>query len=61
MLQEQQTVRAFPLRVGVRKVRANVAEAGRAEKRIAQSVRQNIAVRMANRSLIERHVDPAND
>ena len=44
VFKKQQAVRSFPLRIVVRKVRADVAQPRRAQKRIAQRVCQNIAV-----------------
>ena len=49
-----QTVRAFPLRVGVGEVRADVAEARGAEKRVAERVGEHVAIGVADRTFVER-------
>src|SRR5580704_7753784 len=61
MFQEEQAVRTLPFRIGVGKVRANVAQPGSAEQRITESMRQNVAVGVSDRSFVKRECDPANN
>ena len=61
VLQENQTVRAFPFRIRVRKMSTNIADPRCAKKRVAQCVCQDVAVGMPNRSFIERNINPADD
>src|SRR5579875_904493 len=50
---------ASPLFIGVREMSANIAERGRAEKRITDRMTQHVAIRMAHRAFFERHFGPA--
>jgi hypothetical protein len=61
MFQEEQAVRALPSRIRVGKVRANVAQPGSAEQRVTESVRQNVAVGVSDRSFVKWEFHPAND
>src|SRR5690242_3535174 len=61
VFQKEQTVRAFPLRIGIRKMRSNIAESRRAEQRIAHRMRQHIAVRVSDRPFVKRQLDTADD
>jgi hypothetical protein len=60
MLQEPQTRRALPLRIGVRKMSSDVSKPSRAQQRVAQSMRQHVTVGMTHGTLIERNFDPAD-
>jgi hypothetical protein len=61
MRQEQQAVRAFPLRIGIGKVRADISRPRRAKQRIAERMRDHVTVRMPHRPFIKRHFDAADD
>src|SRR5208283_371699 len=60
VLEENQAVRTLPLRVAIRKVRANIAKSCRAKKRVTQCVGEHVSIGMADRTLVERHFDPAD-
>ena len=51
---------ALPFRIGIREMRADVAEARRAEQRVAKRVAQHIAIGMAHRAFVERNFDSAD-
>lgn len=61
VFQEEQAVRAFPLRIRIRKQLADIAEPSRAKQRIAYRVSENVAVGMANRAFVKRKFDAADD
>src|SRR5579859_1421833 len=61
VLQKEEAVRAFPLRVGVGKMRADVAEPCRTQQRIAKRVSEHVTVGMTHRALIKRQLDSADD
>src|SRR5260370_38459376 len=61
VLEEKQARSAFPLRIRVRKMRADVAEPGSSQQRVAQGVAQDVAIGMSDRAFVERHMDPAED
>ena len=61
MLQKLHAISAFPLWIGIRKMRANIAQPCRAKKRVAERMRHNISVRMSNRTLVKRHFDPPDN
>jgi hypothetical protein len=60
VLEEEKAVRAFPLGIGVWKVRADVAEASGAKKRIAKRVGEDVAIGVADGAFIERDVNAAD-
>src|SRR5258708_7075561 len=47
MPQEEHAVRAFPPRIGVRKMRPDTADPRRTQQRVAHRMRQHIAIRMS--------------
>ena len=61
VFQEQEAVSAFPLGFVVGKMGADVAEAGGSEQRVAQCMRDHIAIGMADGPFIEGHLDAADD
>ena len=61
VLEEAKAVRIFPLRIGIRKMRANITEASRPQKRIADSVCQRVSIRVPDRALFERDLDAAKN
>src|SRR5690348_1020010 len=61
MFQEEQAVRAFPLRIGVWKMRADIAESRCAQQRIAKRMREHVAIRMSYRSFVKGQFDAADD
>jgi hypothetical protein len=61
VLKEKQAVCAFPLGIGVGKMRAYVTKPGRAEKSITQCVRENVAIRMAYGSFFKGQLDATNN
>src|ERR1700730_11589332 len=61
MFQEQQAVGALPLRIAIRKVCPNIPEPRRTQQRIANRMRQHVAIRVPRRPLIERQRNPPND
>src|SRR6266850_580951 len=61
MFEEQQAVGALPLRIAIRKMRADISEPRRTKQRIAKRMRQHVAVRVPHRPLVERQLHPAND
>jgi hypothetical protein len=61
VIEELQTRGAFPRGVCVREVRADIAQACRAQQRVADGMRQNVAIGMADGPFIERDFDAAQD
>src|SRR5258707_15673609 len=61
MFQENQTIRALPLRIRVRKMSPDIPKPGRTEQRIAKRMRQHIAVRMSHRASDEGQLNPAHN
>jgi hypothetical protein len=61
VFEEKQAVRAFPLWIGIRKMRSNIAESSGAEQRIAHGMRQHIAIRVSDRSFVKGQLDPTNN
>jgi hypothetical protein len=61
VFEKVKAVRAFPFGIAIREMRANVAEAGRAEERIANGVREDVAIGMPDRPLAEGNYDAADD
>ena len=59
--EQRAAVRAFPLRIGVGKVHAEVAERQRAENRIGNRMQQDVGVGMAVETALERDGDAADD
>ena len=60
VLQESQTGGIFPTRIFVREVRADVPKSGGAQQRVANRVRQDIAIGMADRAFVERYFDASD-
>src|SRR2546429_4908060 len=60
VLQKEQAVRAFPFRIAVREMWADVAESRRAEQSVAERVGEHVAVGMADGPLVERQLDAAD-
>src|SRR5205807_10401063 len=60
VLQKEQAVRAFPFRIAVREMCADVAESRRAEQSVAERVGEHVAVGMADGPLVERQLDAAD-
>ena len=61
VLEKQQAVRALPLGIAVRKVRADVAEPRSPQQRIAKRVCHHVAVRMPHWALLVRHFNSPDD
>jgi hypothetical protein len=61
MLQELHAVSAFPLWIGIRKMRANITQPRRAEKRVAKRMRHNIPVRMSRRPFVKKHFESTDN
>src|SRR5580658_9194278 len=59
-LEENQAGRPLPLRIGVREVRADVAQIRGAKKRIAERVAQHVAIGVALGAFVERNFDAAD-
>ena len=60
-LQKAQAGNALPFRVGVREMRADVTEAGRAEQRVANRMGQRVAVGVSHRAQMKLDFDTAQD
>src|SRR5260221_14739965 len=56
-----QAVRALPLGIGVREMCADVAKPSGAQQRVAERVRDYIAIGMAYGAFVERDFDAADD
>ena len=61
VFEEVKAVRTFPLGIAIRKMRADIAEARGAEKRIAQGMSEDVAIGMPNGSLAERNHNSPDD
>src|SRR5258707_337667 len=61
MLQKNQTVRALPLRIRIRKMRPDISQPGGPEQRIAKRMCQHISIRMPHRPFVKRQLNPANN
>src|ERR1700693_1150479 len=61
VFQKLHAVGAFPLRIGIRKMRADIPTSCRAKKCLAKRRRQNTADRMPRRAFIKRHFKPADN
>src|SRR5713101_2542367 len=61
VLEEEQARRALPFRIGVREMRADVAETGSSQQRVAQRVAQDVAIGMSDRAFVKWHFDPAEN
>src|SRR5437773_2180408 len=61
VFEKKQAVGAFPLGIGVRKMRTDVAESRRAKQRVAESVSEDVAIRVADGSFVERKRNTADD
>src|SRR5215469_8026504 len=61
VLKEQKAVRALPLGIGVGKMHADIAEAGRSKQRVTERVRHDVAVGMPHRSFVKRNLNAADD
>jgi hypothetical protein len=59
MLQETQAMSIFPARIGIRKMRANIAQPRRPQERVADRVRQRVSIGMADRPFFERDLNAA--
>jgi hypothetical protein len=59
MLQKTQAMRIFPAWIRIRKMRANITEARRAQERIADCVRQRVSVRVTDRPFFKRDLNAA--
>ena len=51
----------FVLRVGIREMAADVAQAGGAEQRVADGVRERVAVRVSRQAFVERNLHAAEN
>ena len=60
VLEEKEAGRVLPLRICVREMRADVAEGGGTEKRVAECVAEDVSVGMADGAFVERDLDAAN-
>src|SRR5260370_42515072 len=56
MLEKAKAVRIFPLRIGVRKMRANITETRGAQKCVTDGVCQRVSIAMAHRTFCVRHL-----
>ena len=61
VFEKVKAVRAFPLGIAIREMRANIAEAGGTEERIANGVREDVAIGMPDRPFAEGNYDAADD
>src|SRR5258706_9075366 len=61
MFQKSQAGDVFPLRIGVRKMCADVAESRGAEQRVANCVGQRVAVGVSHWAFVKWHFDSAED
>src|SRR6266567_6306206 len=61
VLQKEQAVCALPLRIRIRKMRADISQARRAQQRVAERVRQHVAVRMPDGTFVKRQLDASDD
>ena len=61
VLEEEEAVGAFPLGIVIRKMRADVAQASSAEKSVAECVSKDVAIGMADGTLVEWDFDAADD
>src|SRR6476646_1395704 len=61
VLEKKKTVRAFPFWIGVRKMRADIAETSGAEHRVTERMRQNVAVGVSDGTFVKRKFDSADD
>src|SRR5204863_5960197 len=61
MTEQHAAVGALPLRIGVGKMRAQIAERQRAENRVAHRVQQYVGVRMAVEAAVPGNRDAAED
>src|SRR5258708_15339808 len=61
MFQENQTVRALPLWIRVRKMRTDVAKPRLPQQRIANTMRNHIAIEVSHVSFVKMQLHPAND
>jgi hypothetical protein len=61
MLQKSQAGRVFPSRIGVGKMRADVAQSRGAQERVAERVRQRIAIGVADWTFRKREFYAAKD
>src|ERR1700680_1032935 len=59
--QKSQARNIFPFRIGVRKMRADVAKPRSAEQRVADRVRQRVAVGVSHGSFVKWNFDAAED
>ena len=53
-------IRAFPARIGIRKVHSDIAERRGAEKRVHHGVDENVGVAMPKKTLFKWNFDAAN-
>lgn len=61
MLEKTETLRILPLRIGVRKMRADIAEACSTQKRVTNGVCQRISIRVPDRAFFERDLNSAKN
>jgi len=61
VLEEEKAVGALPPGVGIGKMRADVAKPGSAEERVAESVGHDVAIGVADGSLVEGDFDAADN
>ena len=54
VLEKIQAIRTLPFRISVRKMRADIAETRRTQKRVTDSVRERVSIRMSDRPFFER-------
>src|ERR1700722_10483746 len=60
VLEKQQARGTLPLGIRVWEMRADVAETGGSEERVAQGVSEYVSIGMSDRSLFERHFNSAD-
>ena len=60
LAQKDDRIRAFPLRVGRRKQRANIGRGDGPEQRVGNGMQQHVAVGVPAQSLVMRQRDAAN-
>src|SRR5258708_22640449 len=60
VFQKEQAVCALPLRIRIRKMRADISQACRAQQRVAQRMRQHVAVRMPDGTFVKRQLDASD-
>src|ERR1700674_1721572 len=59
--QKLETVGVLPFRIGIGEMAADIPQSRGSEKRVTDSVRQNISIGVADGAFFERHFDASED